>query len=105
MIQLVVGTFVSVAIGARDGTDLLRAVEAAIRAHAERIRRGEVLLPAPHWVDGPGTTLEVAFEPEVESLLAEEAARQQVSLGRLLSHLVILELAERDRQGLPLRLT
>lgn len=102
VMEFAVGTFIPLVVGAADGAELLRALEGTIRTQAERIRRGEAILPVPAWADPPGRTVDVLIDADTKALLEGEAARQDVSLGRLLSHLAIVDLAERDRRGLPL---
>jgi hypothetical protein len=100
-LKIALGTFASWALRERLGTDPVGGVEAALLYYAERARtsRAELLRPDLYRDLGrkpQGITFEVDPSPAVEGVLRCEAKRFEVPIERVVTHAVLLYLADLD---------
>ena len=98
--KIVLGAFTSRSVQARLGGDLASGIELAARHYGRRLRSAH---PPPALTelategDQPVVEVEVRLEPEVAALLEAEAQRTGAELPRLLTHAVLVYLADLDR--------
>lgn len=92
------GTFARSGIEAQLGDDLSSAVQAALSHYAGKLKAGRPPIGLPGFcrVSGAGVDLDLSVDLETETLLKEEAERQETSLSQLASHTVMVYLAELD---------
>ena len=101
MKEVALGTFTRSGIEARFGSDVKAGIEAALRHYTRRLRsnRPPVRVPAFLRQEAPsssGEAFELEMAAEIEEALEREADRQGVSTALLLSHAVLVYLADLD---------
>lgn len=101
-------TFTRAGIESELGSDLSAAVLAALRHYSDKLRSGRPPVGPPHFIPsgengGEGEVVELALAPDVEEVLAEEAARQGIELEALAAHSLHVYLAELDFLAAPVR--
>lgn len=99
--RIALGTFARSGIEAQLGDDLAATVQAALCHYAGKLKAGRPPIGLPSFCrerasTGSDVALELAVDPEIETLLEREAARQETSLNQLASHTVLVYLAELD---------
>ncbi len=99
--KVALGTFACLAIESRLHCDPATGALEAVRSYARRLRDGEAPTLLPRFlVVPPGgvetTSFALALDPGLQAVLEAEADRQAVDVGQLLSHAVLLHLAELD---------
>ena len=101
--RVALGKFVQAGIETRPGADIGSAVKDGLTHYTSRLDSDEPPLRVPdfcHDADRSegGDAFEVPVDPETEAALRQEARRQQVPLGQVLSHAILLHLAGLDAQ-------
>lgn len=98
--RIALGTFTRKGIEAQLGDDLGAAVQAALCHYAGKLKAGRPPIGPPSFARDPiadsAVALDLSVDPEIEDLLAREAARQKTSMNQLASHTVLVYLAELD---------
>jgi hypothetical protein len=98
--KMTLGTFLSFALHA-GGNHPTALISAALAHYGDSLARAEPPLAVPVFLEDPPPVeeVEVDVDPVLEHQLRAEAERQGVEIERLLSHAVLVYLAERDRAG------
>lgn len=86
-------------IEAKLGADAPAGVRMALFHYAGKLKTGRRSTPFPSFLTdrspaGPAMSFDLIVDPETEALLKEEAAKQDVEVERLVSHAVLVYLAE-----------
>jgi hypothetical protein len=101
-LKVVLGQFARSSLEERFGPDLSGSAREAVGRYARRLDSGVEPLPLPPFSTGPGSgeaagaEFELAVVPEVEAALETEALEQAVPLERIVSHAVLVYLADLD---------
>jgi hypothetical protein len=99
MVKVCLGNLMREGLERRKVDDLEVAVCAAVAEFTRRIERGDLVLAPPDFVPLSLTQveeLELRLEPAVEAIMRSEAARLRTSVDRLVTHAVMIKLAEID---------
>jgi len=104
--KLALGTFACNGIEAFLDTDILSGVEAAVSDLAQRIEAGMAVVGVPRLArdaaaDDQGHSVDLSVDERTWLLLKREAARQGATLSQLVTHSVLVYLAELDRLAPP----
>jgi hypothetical protein len=96
--KMALSTFLCFAIHA-DGDEPATLVSSALQHYRDALDGIEPPLAIPSFLEMPAQAIEVdvAVDPALEKVLRTAAARQGVEVKRLLGHVVLLYLADRDR--------
>ena len=99
--RIQIGKFARSGIEERHGADIAAAVETGLLHYTRRLSSGREPVSIPQFglesaAPSPAEELEVFVEPETEAALEEEARRQQVTLPQLMSHAMLVYLADLD---------
>lgn len=99
--RVALGTFTRSGIEARFGSDVKAGTEAALRHYTRRLRSSRPPMGVPAFAredvpTGPDDAFELEVATEIEAALERDADRQGVSTGMLLSHAVLVYLADLD---------
>ena len=99
--KVALGAFARSGIEARHGADIEAGLDIALRHCAERIASARQLLAIPRFLreappTDPSTDEELAVEPELERILEQEVRRQGVPVEQVVSHAVLVFLADTD---------
>ncbi len=100
--KVMLGHLARSGIEARLGGDVAESVQAALRRYAEDLAAGREQLTYPDFRLSPSQLspvgdVELPLDVELEEALEAEVRRQDVSMEQLVSHAVLLCLAEIDR--------
>jgi hypothetical protein len=99
------GKFAQREIEARLGPDLVSGVDTALRHYARRLASGSAPVALPRFSHAGGEAgpvdLDLAIGHDVEQALAREVGGQGSSLGQLLTHAILVYLADLDRSAEP----
>jgi hypothetical protein len=100
-VRIALGTFACKEIEAQTGSSIAVGAKAAIADYARRLESTTppIEVPSLPWVTRAkgAIDLELAVDPETEAILEREAARQGTTISQLVSHSVLVYLAEIDR--------
>jgi hypothetical protein len=104
--RVTLGAFACAGIRAHMGGNFTAGVETAVLHYTGKLNARRPPIDLPRLENGseqppPELVLDVTFAPEVEELLKEEAMRQDASVEDLVSHAVLLYLAQLDFLGAP----
>ncbi len=99
--KITLGKFARTGIEARMGGDIPGAVEMGLVHYTRRLRSGRSPVGVPFFCkeEAPGDTdaaIDISVGPETKAALEEEARRQQVPVTQLLTHAVLVYLADLD---------
>jgi hypothetical protein len=100
--RVALGTFVRSGVEAHFGSEAKAGIEAALRHYTRRLKssRPPVAVPVFSRKKGPtsqdGEAFDLAVGPEIEEALTREARRQGVPTNLLLTHAVLIYLADLD---------
>ena len=85
------------------GRDLSAGVQKAVAHYAAKLRAGRGLVPVPAFLPAPnrssGVRVELALDKEDQSVLDRQARRLGVSMAQLVTHAVLVYLAELELLG------
>jgi hypothetical protein len=85
------------------GADIPGGVRMALFHYASKLKAGRKPSPFPRFLSGPSPEVERAFDltvdPETEAILERDALRQRTTTDRLVSHAVLVYLAELEFLG------
>jgi hypothetical protein len=98
------GTFARSTIETEVGVDLVTGTQAALHHYTRRLRSGRPPAPFPRFCRGEsfeGTVLEVPVDPRIEESLNHEVRRQGATLEQMISHAVLVYLADLERGSGP----
>lgn len=99
--RVALGTFIRSGIEAHFGSDVRAGIDAALRHYTRRLRSSRPPVGVPAFLrqegsTGSGDAFDLEIAPEIEAALEREASRQRVSGEALLSHAVLVYLADLD---------
>jgi hypothetical protein len=102
-------TFTRVGLESELGSDLAAAVRTALCHYTAKLGSGRPPIALPHFVLSSGRRkgerpIELSVSPDVEATLKSEAARQGIDLDLLVTHSVLVYLAELHFLAAPARL-
>ena len=100
--KVALGTFACNGIEACLDTDIPAGVRAAVSEFTQRIGAGKAVVGVPRFaqdapVDDPGHQVDLTVDDRTWAVLKSEAARQGATLSQLVTHSVLVYLAELDR--------
>lgn len=102
-VKVALGTFTCNAIEACLGTDIRSGVQAALSDFTQRIGSGKPSVSIPRFIPGASGEEEPAFAVDLPvdertwAVLEREAARQGATVSQVVTHSVLVYLAELDR--------
>lgn len=104
--KVALGKFACTGIEACLGTDILSGVQAAVSDFTHRIVSGKApagipLLAREASGDEQARAVDLSMDERTWAVLKREAARQGATLNQLITHSVLVYLAELDRLGPP----
>lgn len=99
--KIALGRFARSGIETRLGGDVSVGVQLALHHYTRRLRSARRPIDPPHFgstqsPSDPAGTVEVTLDPEVETVLEQEARRQQLPLEQILRHAIFVCLADFD---------
>jgi len=99
--RVALGTFARSGIESQLGPDVAGALQAALYHYTGKLESSRSPIELPHFISGTGsegtrTAYELVVDPEIETLLEREAARQGADISDLAAHTVLIYLAELD---------
>jgi hypothetical protein len=103
-VEIVLGAFTSSCVRTRLGSDLAGGVELATRHYGRRLRSAQTPPPfgdLPVEPDAPAVAVDVTLDPGDIALLEAEAGRAGCDLQQLVTHAILVYIADldRDRDG------
>jgi hypothetical protein len=102
--RVALGTLARFGIEVHLGPDIPAAVEAALSEYSGKLKAGEDLIGIPRQCSASSAqsdqiAFDLLLDDEVESMLAQEAARQGTTASQLAVHSVLVYLAELEELG------
>ncbi len=102
IVKVALGTFACNGIEACLGTDIPSGVQAALSDFTQRISAGKAVVGIPRLareapVAEPALALDLPVDERTWAVLEREAARQGATMSQLVTHSVVVYLAELDR--------
>ena len=108
--RVVLGKFACLGIEAHLGEDIPAGVRTALLHYARKLKAGRRPVAPPRFLaertpQEPELAFELTVDPETEAMLEQEALRQRTTIAQLVSHTVMVYLAELEFLGVAPRLS
>jgi hypothetical protein len=102
--KVALGKFACSGIETHLGDDIPAGTRKALFHYARKLKAGRRPLAPPRFLDDmavpePAVAFDLAVDPETEAVLEQEALRQRTTIGQLVTHTVLVYLAELEFLG------